>query len=141
MVASCVGVMLLTAAMELLKRGGRELDKMLADRITWSVLSTTSPTGQRRIVTARASAWQQLLRSVLHAITFVGAYIVMLLAMYFNGYILISIFIGSALGKFFTDWFMVSTVLGAAGQDKVDNKEGGRGDETQETAICCSKDI
>lgn len=138
MVASCVGVMLFAATMELCRRGGRELDKMLADRLTWSVLSSAGgPTGQRRVVTVRASAWQQLLRSVFHAITFGGTYIIMLLAMYFNGYMLISIFIGAGLGKFFTDWFVFSAVVGA-GRDKVGNKDGGRGDGIQETAICCS---
>uniref|UniRef100_L7IY40 Copper transport protein n=1 Tax=Pyricularia oryzae (strain P131) TaxID=1143193 RepID=L7IY40_PYRO1 len=58
----------------------------------------------------------QFLRALLHAITFAIAYIVMLLAMYFNGYILVSIFLGAGLGKFLTDWLVVQVVVDNGGR-------------------------
>lgn len=65
----------------------------------------------------RVSPVQQLIRALIHAITFGLAYILMLLAMYFNGYIIISIIIGSAIGKFLCDWMVVQIFLddGSAG--------------------------
>jgi copper transporter 1 len=48
--------------------------------------------------------------------TFAVAYIVMLLAMYFNGYIIISIFLGAGLGKFLCDWTTFRIPLVGLGQ-------------------------
>lgn len=42
----------------------------------------------------RPSPTQQLIRAVIHMATFGLAYIIMLMAMYFNGFIIISIFLG-----------------------------------------------
>ncbi|TLD31310.1 hypothetical protein PspLS_01704 [Pyricularia sp. CBS 133598] len=133
MVVSCVGAMLLTATLELCRRGGREFDNLLASQIRQSVLSTAVDTSSRRVVTMRASLLQQFLRSLLHAITFAVAYIVMLLAMYFNGYILISIFLGAGLGKFLTDWLVVQVVMGEDGKTDCRGATG-----VQETTVCCS---
>ncbi|KAL6719460.1 copper transporter complex subunit Ctr4 [Lecanora helva] len=47
---------------------------------------------------------QHLIRSSIYTCQFMLAYIVMLLAMYYNGYILISIFIGAFLGSFIWGW-------------------------------------
>jgi copper transporter 1 len=63
-------------------------------------------------VTFRASPLQQFVRSLIHAATFGLAYIVMLLAMYYNGYVLISILIGALLGKFLCDWMTRTVVIG-----------------------------
>lgn len=54
----------------------------------------------------RASPLEQLIRSILHLTFFGLAYILMLLAMYYNGYIIISIIIGAGIGKFFCDWLV-----------------------------------
>jgi copper transporter 1 len=40
---------------------------------------------------------------------FAVAYIIMLLAMYFNGYLIICIFIGAFIGAFIFDWRSVAT--------------------------------
>lgn len=61
----------------------------------------------------RPSAPQQLLRATLHMLQFAVAYFIMLLAMYFNGYIIICIFIGSFLGALVFAWEPLS--LGASG--------------------------
>ncbi|CRK48122.1 hypothetical protein BN1723_001379 [Verticillium longisporum] len=64
----------------------------------------------------RASPVEQLIRAVLHTTFFGLAYIIMLLAMYYNGYIIISILLGAGLGKFLCDWLVYKVETGAATQ-------------------------
>ncbi|CAG8925163.1 unnamed protein product [Penicillium salamii] len=52
----------------------------------------------------RPSLFQHTVRSLIHMVQFAVAYIVMLLAMYYNGYMIICIFIGAFLGAFFFAW-------------------------------------
>ncbi|EAW11386.1 high-affinity Cu transporter CTR3 [Aspergillus clavatus NRRL 1] len=52
----------------------------------------------------RPTVVEQLVRALLHMLQFAIAYFVMLLAMYYNGYILICIFIGAFLGSFIFSW-------------------------------------
>ncbi|RDW93914.1 high-affinity Cu transporter CTR3 [Aspergillus mulundensis] len=52
----------------------------------------------------RPSLIEQFVRALLHMLQFAVAYFVMLLAMYFNGYIIICIFIGAFLGSFIFSW-------------------------------------
>jgi copper transporter 1 len=52
----------------------------------------------------RPSLMEHTFRSLLHMLQFAVAYIIMLLAMYFNGYIIICIFIGVFLGAFVFSW-------------------------------------
>ncbi|KAF7164943.1 hypothetical protein CNMCM6106_001300 [Aspergillus hiratsukae] len=52
----------------------------------------------------RPTLIEQLVRALLHMLQFAVAYFVMLLAMYFNGYIIICIFIGAFLGSFIFSW-------------------------------------
>jgi copper transporter 1 len=52
----------------------------------------------------RPNVIQQAVRATLHMAQFAVAYIVMLLAMYYNGYIIICIFIGAWLGAFVFSW-------------------------------------
>ena len=48
--------------------------------------------------------WQQLVRAALHTMQFAVAYIVMLLAMYYNGYIIVCIFLGVFVGSMVFAW-------------------------------------
>ncbi|KAJ0419256.1 Ctr copper transporter family-domain-containing protein [Aspergillus carlsbadensis] len=64
-------------------------------------------------VSVRPTLVQQVLRAFLHMLQFAVAYFVMLLAMYFNGYIIICIFIGAFLGSFIFSW----EVLGAGAKE------------------------
>jgi copper transporter 1 len=48
----------------------------------------------------RPNVFQQAIRALLHTLQFAVAYFVMLLAMYYNGYIIICIFIGAYIGYF-----------------------------------------
>ncbi|KAJ5773459.1 Exosome complex component ski6 [Penicillium paradoxum] len=52
----------------------------------------------------RPSLVEHAVRSLLHMFQFAVAYIIMLLAMYFNGYIIICIIIGAFLGAFIFSW-------------------------------------
>lgn len=106
--ATCVGVVLLVVLLEALRRAGREFDDWIARGFPAAAeVAETCPAAERggaaRAVTFRASPLQQFVRAVLHAATFGVAYIVMLLAMYYNGYIIICILIGARLGKFLCD--------------------------------------
>ncbi|KAJ5661197.1 uncharacterized protein N7484_000569 [Penicillium longicatenatum] len=56
----------------------------------------------------RPSPMEQLIRALLHMLQFAVAYFVMLLAMYYNGYIIICIFIGAFLGSLVFSWEPVS---------------------------------
>lgn len=52
----------------------------------------------------RPTIVEHTIRSLLHMLQFAVAYFVMLLAMYFNGYFIICIFIGAFLGAFLFSW-------------------------------------
>ncbi|KAL4820570.1 Ctr copper transporter family-domain-containing protein [Aspergillus spinulosporus] len=63
--------------------------------------TSTAPAAPFRV---RPSLIEQVIRALLHMLQFAVAYFVMLLAMYFNGYIIICIFIGAFLGSFIFSW-------------------------------------
>lgn len=154
MAASCIGVMLLVVTLEFLRRIGKEYDTYIARQFQRHVATQTSSSRQAadtnntsccapappveqpmygpQTVTFRASPLQQLIRSVIHMFTFGVAYIVMLLAMYFNGYIIISIFLGAGIGKFFCDWMVLKVVVGGD-NDKSGNDQKG----IEDTTVCC----
>ena len=50
------------------------------------------------------TVWQQGVRAGVYTLQFAVAYVVMLLAMYYNGYIIICIFIGAFVGFFIFSW-------------------------------------
>jgi copper transporter 1 len=54
----------------------------------------------------RRTLTQQIIRSLIHTAQLAVAYFTMLLAMYFNGYIIISILIGAFLGEMLFGWDM-----------------------------------
>ncbi|ROV99837.1 hypothetical protein VSDG_03069 [Cytospora chrysosperma] len=62
----------------------------------------------RRAPPCRPNIWQQGLRALLHTAQFTVAYIIMLLAMTYNGYIIMSIIIGAYLGSFIFSWETLS---------------------------------
>ncbi|KAH8423148.1 high-affinity Cu transporter CTR3 [Aspergillus melleus] len=55
----------------------------------------------------RPTPIEQTIRALLHMVQFAVAYFVMLLAMYFNGYIIICIFIGAFLGAMVFSWEVI----------------------------------
>jgi copper transporter 1 len=109
--ATCIGTILLVVLVEFCRRIGREYDNFLTRQFERQAAHGTFAKkceSARTAVTFRATPLQQLTRSVIHAVTFAGAYITMLLAMYFNVYVIICIFIGAGLGKFLCDWMVVT---------------------------------
>ncbi|THV98476.1 Ctr-domain-containing protein [Aureobasidium pullulans] len=127
---SCIGVILLVMVLELLRRLAREHDRMILAHHRRLVASNTNenpanecacPTTvstSKAASTATASALatglktrafkptlpQQMVRALLHCLQFAVAYFIMLLAMYYNGYLIICIFIGAYLGFFVFGW-------------------------------------
>lgn len=74
--------------------------------------TNVAPQAERAEPTAmepyRPSPMEQVTRALLHMLQFAVAYFIMLLAMYFNGYIIICIFIGAFLGSLIFSWEPVS---------------------------------
>ena len=54
--------------------------------------------------TGKPTITQQFVRALLRMLQFGAAYFIMLLAMYYNGYIIICILIGASLGAFIFNW-------------------------------------
>ncbi|KAF3025857.1 hypothetical protein E8E14_014785 [Neopestalotiopsis sp. 37M] len=154
--ATCIGVILMVVLLEFLRRLGKEYDALILRQFQRHVAAQSVAAAAKkeapepvsccapppdeeeveaakpgpRTITFRATPLQQLIRSVIHAVTFGLAYIVMLLAMYFNGYIIISIIIGSGIGKFVCDWMVLKVVVG------LDDSNGGAAG-IEEPTVCC----
>lgn len=120
--ASCVGAALLVVCLEFLRRVGHEYDAYLLRqfqrqlRRQQAALALATPANccdgpsapiGTQYATFRASGLQQLIRAIIHGVTLGLAYIIMLLIMYYNGYIFISVILGAILGKFLCDWLVV----------------------------------
>jgi len=138
---SCIGVILLVIALEFLRRAGKEYDRYIVSQhvkslaaagVTTSSASSDNGTSKTPAAAAtsssaacapttaskfRPSILQQAVRALLHMLAFAVAYFVMLLAMYYNGYIIICIFIGAYIGYFIFGW--ESFNVGQAGQDRM----------------------
>ncbi|KAK2591727.1 Copper Transporter integral membrane protein that functions in high affinity copper transport [Conoideocrella luteorostrata] len=125
---SCIGVFFLAMALEGLRRSIKEYDRFLV-RQHLSKSQSGSGNGNGNASTTgslsskdgatialnrnacaaaappfRPNVWQQGIRAFLHLLAFFVGYILMLLAMYYNGYILICIFLGAFLGAFIFQW-------------------------------------
>ncbi|KAI9053682.1 hypothetical protein LZ554_002636 [Drepanopeziza brunnea f. sp. 'monogermtubi'] len=125
---SCIGVILLVMSVEFLRRLCKEYDRYLLrqhQRTQAVVVSTeqskaadgTCAPAVRSLgpVPFRPNLVQQMVRATLHMCSFAAAYFVMLLAMYYNGYIIFCIFIGAWLGAFVFSW---ETIGLGGGQEK-----------------------
>lgn len=133
---SCVGVILLVISLEFLRRLGKEYDRYIlrqhktslaaqcipalasAGDKSASVYDTeiTPPSGSSnsnahaRNMSFRPNILQQMIRATLHMVQFAVAYFIMLLAMYYNGYFIICIFIGAWIGAFAFSWEQITFV-------------------------------
>ncbi|KAK0609241.1 Ctr copper transporter [Immersiella caudata] len=99
---SCIGVILLVMSLEFLRRSVKEFDRFLLRK--HAETGALSPVGGYR-----PKIWEQAVRAFLHMVQFAVAYFIMLqvnleLAMYYNGYIIICIFIGAYIGAFVFQW-------------------------------------
>jgi copper transporter 1 len=150
---SCIGVILLVIFLEFLRRAAKEYDRFIvmqhsktlasdatvpssASSSDGIVASTSRKPGTVGVVSSfmggaadkakfRPTVVQQAVRALLHTCAFAVAYFVMLLAMYYNGYFIICIFIGAYIGYFVFGWESFSVSRG--GEDRM-----------QENAtVCC----
>jgi copper transporter 1 len=137
--ATCIGVMLMVVMLEALRRLGKEFDDHLLREFQarLELLTASATPGEQHSVTFRTSPLQQLVRAVIHAATFGLAYIVMLLAMYYNGYIIICIFIGAGLGKFVCDWMTKTVVVVGGGTGSKCGNTGPQAVGIEEPSVCC----
>lgn len=121
---TCLGVILLVMSLEFLRRLAQEYDGYILKRHIQgqsAALVYEGPCGVDECMpldgrrnespaqsvtesTFRPSVLQQAVRATLHMAQFAVAYIIMLLAMYYNGYIILSIAIGAWLGSFIFTW-------------------------------------
>lgn len=131
---SCIGVVLLVISLEMLRRGVKEYDRFLINKHITSQVGRPTPKaladdGSPPPACAaaangyRPTILEQAIRALLHMLQFAVAYFVMLLAMYYNGYIIICIFIGAYLGSFIFHW----EPLGGALQTSA----------AKEATVCC----
>ncbi|CAK7201622.1 Copper Transporter integral membrane protein that functions in high affinity copper transport [Sporothrix eucalyptigena] len=103
---SCIGVVLLVMTLEALRRAVKEYDRFLVEqhRANFAAHNPGKTTGEGHIPGFHPNIFQQAIRALLHVFQFSVAYFVMLLAMYYNGYFIICIFIGAYLGSFVFHW-------------------------------------
>jgi copper transporter 1 len=137
-------VIVLVIVLEFLRRAGKEYDRYIVDRHrkTLSPTVSSSASSAERINSAnknatttvasqfadsrfRPSILQQAVRALLHMLQFAVAYFVMLLAMYYNGYIIICIFIGAYIGYFIFGY--ESFAVGQGGNDRME----------ENATVCC----
>ncbi|KAI1094024.1 Ctr-domain-containing protein [Rostrohypoxylon terebratum] len=115
---SCIGVILLAMTLEGLRRSVKEYDRFLIRKnangpvpVTQADTTKTEPTNATTsgastsvtpatVASYRPKVWEQGIRALLHTAQFVVAYFLMLLAMYYNGYLIICIFIGAFIGAY-----------------------------------------
>ncbi|KAJ6086840.1 hypothetical protein N7467_005754 [Penicillium canescens] len=125
---SCIGVICLVICLEFLRRLGKEYDRLLSRQHKSKVAATeTNQASSAKIPSFgfRPTVFQQMVRALLHMCQFAVAYFVMLLAMYYNGYFIICIFIGAYIGSFIFTWETISS--GDEKQTSVAN----------ESTVCC----
>lgn len=125
---SCVGVVGLVLLLELLRRLQREYDRLIAQQAQQrklenesgddgyagedpphSAIPLLSEWAKSLPLPSRDSGYlptapQQAVRALLYTLQLAVAYTIMLLAMYYNGYILLSILIGAFIGSFIFSW-------------------------------------
>jgi copper transporter 1 len=128
----CIGVILLVVLLEFLRRLAKTYDRHLIQQhqktVTLAASSPTAAQSSNTLSTAsglpvskekhpqqeqtlvlptgqfRPSVYEQATRAFLHTLQFATAYWIMLLAMYYNGYIIICIFLGAFIGFFIFQW-------------------------------------
>ncbi|KAL5335055.1 Ctr copper transporter family-domain-containing protein [Aspergillus crustosus] len=114
---SCIGAALLGLTLEFLRRISKDYEESLQRQFQRHAITQLDDPllvcgAPASVITYRASPIQQLIRAVLHVAQFGVAYITMLIAMYYNGFMILSIFAGAFLGKLFFDWGQYKVVLG-----------------------------
>ena len=80
----------------------------------------------------------QFLRALLYAVICFLSYFIMLIAMSFNGWIILSIALGALLGKFICDWMAFTIMVGTEPNSGVARPVLGHpGIGATELPVCC----
>ncbi|GLB45179.1 putative ctr copper transporter family protein [Lyophyllum shimeji] len=118
-VGTIIGVFMLVVVLELFRRLGREYDRKIVRDHARSISVSTgsarddasinklSDGGEPRraaVTPFRPTVAQQAVRSAFYFVQFSAGYILMLLAMYYNGGLILAIFFGSYVGFFVSSW-------------------------------------
>ncbi|OAA62134.1 Ctr copper transporter family protein [Cordyceps fumosorosea ARSEF 2679] len=135
---ACILALVLVVALEGLRRATREFDRFItAQHVAQHRSGPAAVAGPRKdssdgVVAAapcapippfRPSLVQQAIRASLHMLQFGTAYIVMLFAMYYNGYIILCIVLGAFVGYMAFNWEPIA----------VSDQPNG----TKEATVCC----
>lgn len=126
---SCIGVAFWVILTECIRRWSREYDRYIIRTAAANVrrvvaeersrdiegrglgnMLARSYVGDGGLLRLRPTLIQQALRALLYAIQFTSAYLIKLIAMTFNGYILLSIILGAMVGYFFSTWDTLGTI-------------------------------
>ena len=126
---SCIGIAFWVILTEYIRRCSREFDRYIVREATKQIRNadktkcgdiecrgplgflSRSKSGFSGRIRLYPTVIQQSLRALLYAIQFTSAYLIMLIAMTFNGYILISIILGALVGYFFSTWDTLGMVV------------------------------
>ncbi|KAL1742698.1 Ctr copper transporter family-domain-containing protein [Schizophyllum fasciatum] len=107
---SIVGIFFLVILVEWTRRAAREYDRRIvrAYEARANSVAAGDSTGKLDIMPSRApfrpTVVQQLIRSLFYVAQFGAGYMMMLLAMYYNGGIIFAIFAGAFIGHFVSSW-------------------------------------
>lgn len=129
---TCIGVFVWVVALQGWMRLHREYDRWIVNRWTSRSggrsdvksesqaknmdLTSEMSLGSSSYKKFRISLPQQLLRAAIYSVEFGAGYLLMLMAMYYNGYVLISGFIGAFVGYFLFGYDTVPNGLDPNGQ-------------------------
>ncbi|KAH7409284.1 Ctr copper transporter family-domain-containing protein [Cadophora sp. MPI-SDFR-AT-0126] len=130
---ACLGAFFLVISLEFLRRFQRQFDRYLRKRNEFlqaqayvlpeeneeKLLGTGTDMDQKRQKNV-VVVLEQLLRGLVHVVQFSVSYCIMLLFMYSNGYIIISILVGALVGFAL---FTRDTLYASQGTNKVDEME------------------
>ncbi|TXT10965.1 hypothetical protein VHUM_01716 [Vanrija humicola] len=92
---SVVGVFFLCMAIEAVRAAARAYDRKLVAARVAAASEKGGPVGL-----VQPTLLQQVVRALAYGVQFTGAFLVMLLGMYYNGFILFAIFLGHTIGYF-----------------------------------------
>ncbi|KAM3429323.1 hypothetical protein NHJ13734_008221 [Beauveria thailandica] len=133
---ACILALVLVVALEALRRATREFDRFITGQHIAKFRAQNGGAAASRkdssegvvapcapIPPFRPSLVQQAIRASLHMLQFGTAYIVMLFAMYYNGYILLCIVLGAFIGYMAFNWEPIA----------VSDEPSG----TKEATVCC----
>ncbi|KAI1205587.1 Ctr-domain-containing protein [Annulohypoxylon truncatum] len=132
----CIGIVFLVILLEFLRRAAKVYDRYLlrqhmrkTSALAATVVNGSSETAHGALIakenaaTTLASAvpfrpnvFQQAVRALFHTLHFALAYWIMLLAMYYNGYIIVCIMIGAFIGFFALQWESIGPLSGIEGE-------------------------